>query len=406
MLKSKLKLTQQVIDLTKSVRSLSVSYGLDRQGYKKYKFNPAYYPQARGRHPVSWKITKANKYQPLSPGNNAHNIPLFSNWGSFRYSSIRVNDPIHGEKYMYPHEISYQNRLSGMSVRQYREGEAHPKNPKITNYFKTEERIDWEEKNLHWKPLPRELNYSPFQCPQLAMIEKIFGQWGSFLPGNKRNRGERNMFTKVGNEIRYRQVMKLKNKRKEIEKLENEKDAIVSKMAELQNLPTTSTYEDLDKLEIDIADDEKYQTLLSRVEDAKIEEEMIELNPHPIIMEGIDRVKPTVDFRIIERTQTSRDAIPIPIEDSKAIQYAIQWLVEATHVADPSRRFCTQGKFGGRDLQMMAHRLADEIYNSLEGKGYAFNKKLAHHKIAESQRQYAGTYWADLRVPLPTNTTR
>ena len=58
--------------------------------------------------------------------------------------------------------------------------------------------------------------------------------------------------------------MKLKNKRKEIEKLENEKDAIVSKMAELQNLPTTSTYEDLDKLEIDIADDEKYQTLLCK----------------------------------------------------------------------------------------------------------------------------------------------
>ena len=85
-----------------------------------------------------------------------------------------------------------------------------------------------------------------------------------------------------------------------------------------------------------------YNDDLARVEDAKIEEEMIELNPHPIIMEGIDRVKPTVDFRIIERTQTSRDAIPIPIEDSKAIQYAIQWLVEATHVADPSRRFCTQ----------------------------------------------------------------
>jgi len=56
--------------------------------------------------------------------------------------------------------------------------------------------------------------------------------------------------------------MKLKRKRQEIEKLENERDSIVSKMAELQNLPNTSTYEDLDKLEIDIADDEKYQTLL------------------------------------------------------------------------------------------------------------------------------------------------
>ena len=59
--------------------------------------------------------------------------------------------------------------------------------------------------------------------------------------------------------------MKLKRKRQEIEKLENERVSIVSKMAELQNLPNTSTYEDLDKLEIDIADDEKYQTLLCKL---------------------------------------------------------------------------------------------------------------------------------------------
>ena len=69
---------------------------------------------------------------------------------------------------------------------------------------------------------------------------------------------------------------------------------------------------------------------------------MIELNPHPIIMEGIDRVKPTVDFQIVERNITSRDAIPIPIEESKAIKMAIQWIVEACLVSDPSRRFCTQ----------------------------------------------------------------
>ena len=59
--------------------------------------------------------------------------------------------------------------------------------------------------------------------------------------------------------------MKLKRKRQEIEKLEKERDSIVSKMAESQNLPNTSTYEDLDKLEIDIAEDEKYQTLLCKL---------------------------------------------------------------------------------------------------------------------------------------------
>ena len=59
--------------------------------------------------------------------------------------------------------------------------------------------------------------------------------------------------------------MKLKRKRQEIEKLEKERDSIVLKMAESQNLPNTSTYEDLDKLEIDIAEDEKYQTLLCKL---------------------------------------------------------------------------------------------------------------------------------------------
>ena len=59
--------------------------------------------------------------------------------------------------------------------------------------------------------------------------------------------------------------MKLKRKRQEIEKLEKERDSIVLKMAESQNLPNTSTYEDLDKLEIDIAEDERYQTLLSKL---------------------------------------------------------------------------------------------------------------------------------------------
>jgi len=114
MLKSRLNLTQQVINLTQSVRSLSVSSGLDRQGYKKYPFNPAYYPQARGRHPVTWKITRLNRYKPFSKGNNAHNVPLFANWGSFRHSSLRVNDPIHGEKYMYPHEITVIFNYKGM----------------------------------------------------------------------------------------------------------------------------------------------------------------------------------------------------------------------------------------------------------------------------------------------------
>ena len=81
-------------------------FWIHTKGYKKYPFNPAYYPQARGRHPVTWKITRGNRYKPFSKGNNAHNVPLFANWGSFRHSSLRVNDPIHGEKYMYPHEIT------------------------------------------------------------------------------------------------------------------------------------------------------------------------------------------------------------------------------------------------------------------------------------------------------------
>ena len=105
-----------------------------------------------------------------------------------------------------------------MSHIKYEEGQEHPKNPKIRNYckfnkfpilgsknhilVKTNDRIIHEEKTIHWKPLPRELNYSPFQCPQLALIEKLFGYYGQQQKSSKKNKAQRDMFTKVGNEIR------------------------------------------------------------------------------------------------------------------------------------------------------------------------------------------------------------
>ena len=67
---------------------------------------------------------------------------------------------------------------------------------------KTNDRIKHEEKTINWKPLPRELNYSPFQCPQLALIEKLFGYYGQQQKSSKKNKGQRDMFVKVGNEIR------------------------------------------------------------------------------------------------------------------------------------------------------------------------------------------------------------
>lgn len=36
----------------------------------------------------------------------------------------------------------------------------------------------------------------------------------------------------------------------------------------------------------------------------------------------------------------------------------------------------------------------DFHFLAAESKGYSFNKKLAHHKVAEAQRQYAQLYWS------------
>ena len=56
-----------------------------------------------------------------------------------------------------------------------------------------------------------------------------------------------------------------------------------------------------------------------------------------------------------------------------------------------------QGSRPGRDLQPLAFRVGDEMLRAIDGKGFAFSKKLAHHKIADAQKQYMNTYWMGLQ---------
>jgi ribosomal protein S7 len=48
----------------------------------------------------------------------------------------------------------------------------------------------------------------------------------------------------------------------------------------------------------------------------------------------------------------------------------------------------------GRDRCSTSIRLAEEFLKAYDSTGYAVNKKLAHHKIAEAQRQFANLYWS------------
>ena len=50
--------------------------------------------------------------------------------------------------------------------------------------------------------------------------------------------------------------------------------------------------------------------------------------------------------------------------------------------------------YPGRDRQGASIRMAEEYIKSYEGSGYALSKKLAHHKVAEAQRQYSHMYWS------------
>ena len=51
------------------------------------------------------------------------------------------------------------------------------------------------------------------------------------------------------------------------------------------------------------------------------------------------------------------------------------------------------GRLAGKDLRPKYLRYVDELYDAMDNTGYAYNKKLAHHKIAEAQKAYSQMFY-------------
>ena len=83
-------------------------------------------------------------------------------------------------------------------------------------------------------------------------------------------------------------------------------------------------------------------------------------------------------------------------------------LTQLDHISQEVHYICTLrvhyiiilGLYSGRDIQPLNQRVADEMLRALNGKGYAYSKKLAHHKVAHSQKAYMNTYWMGLTRDL------
>ena len=74
-----------------------------RSGFKRYSFNPNYYPKARGRMPLTKYLPESYPHKWVNPKmpNNAHNVPIFWRVNSPATEMVRTWDPLHGERFSY-----------------------------------------------------------------------------------------------------------------------------------------------------------------------------------------------------------------------------------------------------------------------------------------------------------------
>ena len=63
-------------------------------------------------------------------------------------------------------------------------------------------------------------------------------------------------------------------------------------------------------------------------------------------MQAIDNVRPTIDFQHIRKGTVGQViVVPKPIEETRAIDYAFRWIIEATQTPDVTKEFAiTKGK--------------------------------------------------------------
>lgn len=92
---------------------------------------------------------------------------------------------------------------------------------------------------------------------------------------------------------------------------------------------------------------------------------------------SLDALKPTVEVRS-RRVGGATYQIPVEVRPDRKVALAMRWLVEASNV---------------RSEKGMVLRLANEILDSLEGKGGAVKKREDVHKMAKANQAFAHYRW-------------
>lgn len=83
----------------------------------------------------------------------------------------------------------------------------------------------------------------------------------------------------------------------------------------------------------------------------------MELDPYKVVMQAIDNVRPTIDFQHIRKGTVGQViVVPKPIEETRAIDYAFRWIIEATQTPDVTKEFAiTKGNITFRYFSLQAY---------------------------------------------------
>ncbi len=96
-----------------------------------------------------------------------------------------------------------------------------------------------------------------------------------------------------------------------------------------------------------------------------------------IFFEAFEQVVPSIEVRA-RRVGGSVYQIPREIRPERARALALRWLIQAA---------------ASRPDKTMVQRLANELFDSHEGRGLAVKKKIDIHKMAEANRAFSHYAW-------------
>lgn len=99
-----------------------------------------------------------------------------------------------------------------------------------------------------------------------------------------------------------------------------------------------------------------------------------------VLEEALEKIKPQMEVRS-RRVGGASYQVPMPVRPRRANSLAIRWLVTGANKR-PNKQYHTYHE-----------KLAAEIFDALEEKGLAIEKKITSHKMAEANKAFSHFRW-------------